>query len=94
MNQAKSPSTLDEILKRKTPDVPLEVGDVLYIPDNKGKRLTVTVLDRIAGFGASTASGALDLALSADSPAVNLKTNLPAVPEYLPARAGRPGRRL
>jgi polysaccharide biosynthesis/export protein len=53
------PVALDEILKRKTPDVPLEVGDVLYIPDNKGKRLTATVLDRIAGFGSSTASGLL-----------------------------------
>jgi polysaccharide biosynthesis/export protein len=53
------PVDLDEILKRKSPDVPLEVGDILYIPDNKGKRLTATVLDRIAGFGASTASGVL-----------------------------------
>jgi polysaccharide export outer membrane protein len=51
------PVALDEILKRKSPDVPLEVGDILYIPDNKGKRLTATVLDRIAGFGSATASG-------------------------------------
>jgi polysaccharide export outer membrane protein len=51
------PVALDEILKRKSPDVPLEVGDVLYIPDNKNKRLTATVLDRIAGFGSATASG-------------------------------------
>jgi len=51
------PIELDEILKRKSPDVALEVGDVLYIPDNKGKRLTATVLDRIAGFGSATASG-------------------------------------
>jgi polysaccharide biosynthesis/export protein len=51
------PIELDQILKRKTPDVPLQVGDVLYVPDNKGKRLTATVLDRIAGFGSATASG-------------------------------------
>src|SRR5580704_14370747 len=51
------PVALDEILKRKSPDVPLEVGDILYLPDNKGKRLTATVLDRIAGFGSATASG-------------------------------------
>jgi len=50
---------LDKILKRKAPDVPLQVDDVFYIPDNKGKRLTATVLDRIAGFGASTGSGLL-----------------------------------
>ena len=51
------PIELDQILKRKTPDVALQVGDVLYVPDNKGKRLTATVLDRIAGFGSATASG-------------------------------------
>ena len=51
------PIELDRILKRTSPDVSLEVGDVLYIPDNKGKRLTATVLDRIAGFGSATASG-------------------------------------
>ena len=53
------PIDLDQILKRKAPDVPLQVGDILYVPDNKGKRLTATVLDRIAGFGSATASGLL-----------------------------------
>ncbi len=51
------PIELDRILKRTSPDVALQVGDVLYVPDNKGKRLTATVLDRIAGFGSATASG-------------------------------------
>ncbi len=50
---------LGKIMERKAEDVPLEVGDILYVPDNKGKRLTATVLDRIAGFGSSTASGVL-----------------------------------
>jgi polysaccharide export outer membrane protein len=50
---------LAKILERKSPDVPLQVDDILYIPDSKGKRLTSTVLDRMAGFGASTASGVL-----------------------------------
>ncbi len=36
---------LDKILDRKAPDVPLQVDDLLYIPDNKGKRLTAGVLD-------------------------------------------------
>jgi len=31
----------------------------LYIPDNKSRRNTVNVIDRITGFGASTASGVL-----------------------------------
>jgi len=48
---------LDKILERKVPDVPLQVDDLLYIPDNKGKRLTASVIDKLAGFGSSTASG-------------------------------------
>lgn len=50
---------LGRILDRKAPDVKLEANDILYIPDNKGRRLTAQTLDRIAGFGASTASGVL-----------------------------------
>jgi hypothetical protein len=48
---------LDKILDRKMPDVALQVDDLLYVPDNKGKRLTAGVLDKLAGFGSSTASG-------------------------------------
>ena len=48
---------LDKILDRKAPDVALQVNDLLYIPDNKGKRLTAGIIDRLAGFGSSTASG-------------------------------------
>ena len=51
------PVDLDKILDRKKPDVALQVDDLLYIPDNKGKRLTATVIDKLAGFGSSTASG-------------------------------------
>jgi polysaccharide biosynthesis/export protein len=51
------PVELDKILDRKVPDVPLQVDDLLYIPDNKGKRLTASVIDKLAGFGSSTASG-------------------------------------
>jgi len=48
---------LDKILSRKAPDVALQVDDLLYIPDNKGKRMTASVIDKLAGFGSSTASG-------------------------------------
>ncbi len=48
---------LARILDRKSPDFPLEPDDVLYIPDNKGKRLTLTVVDRLTGFGSSVGSG-------------------------------------
>jgi polysaccharide export outer membrane protein len=53
------PIELDKILQRKAADVPLEVDDLLYIPDNKGKRNVISVIDRMTTFGASTASGLL-----------------------------------
>jgi polysaccharide export outer membrane protein len=53
------PIELARILERKSPDVPLEIGDILYVPDNKTRRSTMSILDRVAGFGASTASGVL-----------------------------------
>ncbi|HEV8414822.1 MAG TPA: polysaccharide biosynthesis/export family protein [Bryobacteraceae bacterium] len=51
------PIELAKIMDRKSPDVPLEVGDILYVPDNKARRSTMSVLDRLAGFGSATASG-------------------------------------
>jgi polysaccharide export outer membrane protein len=53
------PVELEKIMQRKAPDVVLLVDDLLYIPDNKTKRATMTALDRIAMFGASTGSGLL-----------------------------------
>jgi polysaccharide export outer membrane protein len=53
------PIELDKILQRKAADVPLEVDDLLYIPDSKGKRNVMSVIDRMTTFGASTASGLL-----------------------------------
>jgi polysaccharide biosynthesis/export protein len=50
---------LDKILGRKAGDVPLQPNDILYVPDNSGRRLTVGVIEKIAGFGATTASGVL-----------------------------------
>jgi polysaccharide export outer membrane protein len=54
-----TPIALDKIMQRKSPDVTLEADDILYIPDNKGRRATMTALDRMASFGSSTASGVL-----------------------------------
>jgi polysaccharide export outer membrane protein len=51
------PIELEKIMQRKSPDVTLVIDDVLYIPDNKSKRTTMTVIDRITQFGAATASG-------------------------------------
>ncbi|HEV8145834.1 MAG TPA: polysaccharide biosynthesis/export family protein [Bryobacteraceae bacterium] len=53
------PIELDKLLERKAPDLPLEADDLLYIPDNKGRRNAMTAIDRITSFGASTASGLL-----------------------------------
>ena len=53
------PVALSEILKRKAPDVPLQANDLVYIPDNSGRRIAVNTLEKIAGFGTATASGLL-----------------------------------
>src|ERR1700744_2589304 len=50
------PVALAKIMKRKSPDVPLEPNDILYIPDNKGQRLTAQTIDRLAGLGTATAT--------------------------------------
>jgi polysaccharide biosynthesis/export protein len=48
-----------KIIERKAPDVALLPNDVLYVPDNKRKRMTMTMVDRIATFGTGTVSGLL-----------------------------------
>lgn len=53
------PIELGKILARKSPDVPLAAQDVLYIPDNTGRRASMTALEKAAGFGAATLSGLL-----------------------------------
>ncbi len=53
------PIQLSQIMNRKAPDVSLQSDDILYIPDNKHRRMTMTTLEKIAGVGAATASGLL-----------------------------------
>jgi polysaccharide export outer membrane protein len=48
---------LAQILHRKSPDVPLEANDILYVPENGKMKLSATVLQSFSGFGASTLSG-------------------------------------
>ncbi len=55
------PIALQQIMLRKSPDVPLQTNDILYIPDNKGRRTGLQLLERIAAFTAATASGAIVL---------------------------------
>jgi polysaccharide export outer membrane protein len=53
------PVALDRIIGRKAPDVSLMADDILYVPDDKGRRLSVSAMEKIVGFGAATASGLL-----------------------------------
>ena len=53
------PVELKKIMDRKAPDVELQPKDILYVPDNSGRRMTANVLDRLAGFGSATATGLL-----------------------------------
>jgi len=48
---------LRQIMERKSPDVPLLASDILYVPDNRGKRVRMGAFDKIIGFGSATASG-------------------------------------
>ena len=53
------PVELSRIIARKSPDVALRADDILYVPDDKGRRLSATALEKIVGFGAATTSGLL-----------------------------------
>jgi len=53
------PIELGKILSRKAPDVPMQPRDILYVPDNSGRRMTANTIEKILGFGTSTASGVL-----------------------------------
>ena len=58
-NKNEIPVPLDQIMARKAPDVPLMANDILYIPDNKTKRMTLGALEKIVGVG--TALGAASI---------------------------------
>lgn len=51
--------SVKEIVKHHSPDVALNANDILYIPDNSGKKITAEILARLGSFGSSTASGVL-----------------------------------
>jgi polysaccharide biosynthesis/export protein len=53
------PVEIGKIMDRKSPDVILQANDILYIPDNKGRRLTSQTIERIIGFGTATGTGLL-----------------------------------
>ena len=47
---------LSKIMERKAPDASLLANDILYVPDNKGRRMTLGVLEKIAVFGAGAST--------------------------------------
>lgn len=50
---------LDQILKRRAPDVALAANDTLYIPVREGRKTTMGALSKLLAFGAATVSGIL-----------------------------------
>jgi polysaccharide export outer membrane protein len=55
------PVSLDKIMKRQAPDVTLTANDILYIPDNRGKRVRMAVLEKILLFGGTAGATALSI---------------------------------
>jgi polysaccharide export outer membrane protein len=58
------PIELGKIMDRKAQDITLSANDMLYIPDNRARRVTSNALERAIGFASATASGALILGVN------------------------------
>ncbi|HTM52143.1 MAG TPA: polysaccharide biosynthesis/export family protein [Bryobacteraceae bacterium] len=50
---------IEKIMKRKAPDVPLLADDILYIPDNSGRRAALSVLEKVVMFGSGAGAAAI-----------------------------------
>jgi polysaccharide export outer membrane protein len=53
------PVDLGKIMARKSPDIILLANDVLYVPDNHGRRLGIAALEKILMFGSTAGAGML-----------------------------------
>jgi polysaccharide export outer membrane protein len=53
------PIPLTKIMERKAPDTPLLANDILYVPDNKGRRMTLGALEKVLLLGAGAGSAAI-----------------------------------
>ncbi len=53
------PIPLAKILQRSAPDVPLLANDVLYVPDNHGRRFGLAALEKVLMFGSTAGATAL-----------------------------------
>jgi polysaccharide export outer membrane protein len=50
---------LDQILRRKQADIAVLADDILYIPENRGKKLGVTAIEKAVMFGTNAGATAL-----------------------------------
>jgi polysaccharide biosynthesis/export protein len=50
---------LRKIMDRKSPDVLLMANDILYVPDNTGRRTAMVALERALAFGSTAGAGVL-----------------------------------
>jgi polysaccharide biosynthesis/export protein len=50
---------LDGILRRRNPDVTVVADDIVYIPENKGRKLGIAALERAVMFGSTAGATAL-----------------------------------
>jgi len=50
-------------MDRKSPDVPLLANDIFYIPDNRKRRATVSVLEKVGILGGIALSAVLYMVL-------------------------------
>lgn len=50
------PIELSKIMDRKSPDVPLEPNDILFIPDSRGKKVSLETLERVLAFGSAAST--------------------------------------
>jgi polysaccharide export outer membrane protein len=53
------PVELKKIMDRKAPDAALMANDILYVPDNHGRRLGLAILEKILLFGGTAGATAL-----------------------------------
>ena len=53
------PIELDQIMNRKAPDQPLFPNDILYVPDNRSRRIGLAALEKLLMFGSTAGATAL-----------------------------------
>jgi polysaccharide export outer membrane protein len=53
------PIDLKKIIDRKAPDVTLQAGDILYVPDRSGRRTFANVMEKVILFGGGVSAAAI-----------------------------------